>query len=174
MTEAVRYDVSMLSDEDIYLFNEGSHFRLYYKLGAHPVTLDGVSGTYFAVWAPDAEKIFVIGDFNDWDKTTHPLVPRGQSGIWDGFIPGVGPGTHYKFHLHSRFQMYKVDKADVFGFFHEGPAPHGLHRLGPELQLERPGVDGETSLQQCLERPHVHLRGAPGLLAASPRRATAT
>ena len=121
MTEAVRYDVSMLSDEDIYLFNEGSHFRLYYKLGAHPVTLDGVSGTYFAVWAPDAEKIFVIGDFNDWDKTTHPLVPRGQSGIWDGFIPGVGPGTHYKFHLHSRFQMYKVDKADVFGFFHEGP-----------------------------------------------------
>jgi 1,4-alpha-glucan branching enzyme len=121
MTQTVRYDVSLLSDDDLFLFNEGSHFRLYYKLGAHPLTVEDTAGTYFAVWAPDAEKVFVIGDFNNWDKASHPLVPRGQSGIWDGFIPGVGPGAVYKFHIHSRFQMYKVDKADIFGFSYEGP-----------------------------------------------------
>ena len=120
MAQTVRYDFSLLSDDDLYLFNEGSHFRLYYKLGAHPLTVNDTAGTYFAVWAPDAEKVFVIGDFNNWDKASHPLAPRGQSGIWDGFIPGVGPGTCYKFHIHSRFQMYKVDKSDVFGYFHEG------------------------------------------------------
>jgi len=120
LAQTVRYDFSLLSDDDLYLFNEGSHFRLYYKLGAHPLTVNDTAGTYFAVWAPDAEKVFVIGDFNNWDKASHPLAPRGQSGIWDGFIPGVGPGTCYKFHIHSRFQMYKVDKSDVFGYFHEG------------------------------------------------------
>ena len=93
LAQTVRYDFSLLSDDDLYLFNEGSHFRLYYKLGAHPLTVNDTAGTYFAVWAPDAEKVFVIGDFNDWDKASHPLAPRGQSGIWDGFIPGVGPGT---------------------------------------------------------------------------------
>jgi 1,4-alpha-glucan branching enzyme len=121
MTQTVRYDFSLLSDDDLFLFNEGSHFRLYSKLGAHPLTVDKKAGTYFAVWAPDAEKVFVIGDFNNWDKASHPLVPRGQSGIWDGFIPGVGPGAFYKFHIHSRFQMYKVDKTDLFGFSFEGP-----------------------------------------------------
>ena len=121
MTQPVRYDVSLLSDDDLYLFNEGNHFRLYLKLGAHPLTVDDAQGTYFAVWAPDAEKVFVIGEFNGWDKTSHPLVPRGQSGIWDGFIPGVGSGEVYKFHLHSHFQMYKVDKADVFGYYFEPP-----------------------------------------------------
>ncbi len=119
MTPTVRYDVSLLSDDDLYLFNEGSHFRLYRKLGAHPLTVDGVSGTYFAVWAPDAEKVFVAGDFNGWDRGSHALVPRGQSGLWDGFVPGVGKGDLYKFHIHSRFQMYKVDKADAFGFYFE-------------------------------------------------------
>jgi 1,4-alpha-glucan branching enzyme len=123
MTETVRHDISLLSADDLYLFNEGSHFRLYRKLGAHPLTVDGTQGTYFAVWAPDAEKVFVAGDFNGWDRGSHPLVPRGQSGLWDGFIPGVGPGMLYKFHIHSRFQMYKVDKADAFGFYFE-TSPH--------------------------------------------------
>jgi 1,4-alpha-glucan branching enzyme len=121
MTQNVRYDVSLLSDDDLFLFNEGSHFRLYLKLGAHLLTVGDTHGTYFAVWAPDAEKVFVIGDFNNWDKASHPLAPRGQSGLWEGFIPGVGPGEVYKFHIHSRFQMYKVDKADVFGYSFEAP-----------------------------------------------------
>jgi 1,4-alpha-glucan branching enzyme len=117
----VRYDVSLLSHDDLYLFNEGNHFRLYDKLGAHCLQVDGVEGTYFAVWAPDAEKVFVMGEFNYWDKESHALVPRGQSGIWDGFVPGIGPGALYKYHVHSRFQGYRVDKADPFACFYEGP-----------------------------------------------------
>lgn len=121
MTQTVRYDISLLSDDDLYLFNAGNHHRLYLKLGAHFMSTEDTQGTYFAVWAPDAEKVFVIGDFNGWDKSSHPLAARGQSGIWEGFIPGVGAGTTYKFHIHSRYLMYKVDKADAFGFYFEVP-----------------------------------------------------
>ncbi len=121
MTEKVRYDVSLLTDDDLFLFNEGNHFRLYNKLGAHPMTVDGVDGTYFAVWAPDAEQVFVMGDFNGWDKASHPLGSRGQSGIWEGFLPGVGQGTIYKYYIHSRYHGYRVDKADALGFYYEGP-----------------------------------------------------
>ena len=88
----VRYDVSLLTDDDLYLFNEGNHYRLYHKLGAHGLKDKGVAGTYFAVWAPDAEQVWVTGDFNGWDKGSHPLAHRAQSGIWEGFIPGLGPG----------------------------------------------------------------------------------
>src|SRR6266851_1825580 len=113
--------MSLLTDQDLYLFNEGSHTRLYGKLGAHLHTEDGVPGTHFAVWAPGARQVFVIGDFNGWNKQRHPLQVRGQSGIWEIFIPGVGHGAHYKYHIISRYQSYRVDKADPFGFFHEVP-----------------------------------------------------
>ncbi len=121
MSDAIRYDVSLLTADDLYLFNEGNHFRLYDKLGAHVVEHDGQTGTYFAVWAPDAEKVFVMGDFNGWEKTSHPLVPRAQSGLWEGFLPGVGHGAVYKYYLESRLNNYRVDKADAFGFHFEGP-----------------------------------------------------
>ena len=121
MTEPVRYDVSLLTADDLYLFNEGNHFRLYDKLGAHIMEADGQTGTYFAVWAPDAEKVFVMGDFNGWEKTSHPLAPRAQSGLWEGFLPGVGQGAVYKYYLESRLNNYRVDKADTFGFHFEGP-----------------------------------------------------
>ena len=85
------------------------------------MTFNGQSGTYFAVWAPDARKVSVIGDFNGWNRTSHPLQPRGQSGIWEGFVPGVGKGALYKYHIKSRYRGYKVDKADPFGFYHETP-----------------------------------------------------
>src|SRR5260370_42233046 len=88
--ERVHHDVSLLTDHDVYLFNEGTHFRLYDKLGAHLLTREGVEGTYFAVWAPDAERVTIIGDFNGWNKTSHPLQPRGNSGIWKVFITGIG------------------------------------------------------------------------------------
>ena len=123
--EAVHYDVSLLTDDDIYLFNEGSHFHLYEKLGSHLFTRDGVDGTYFAVWAPDAKEVFVIGDFNGWHKKSHPLQPKKQSGIWEGFIPGVGRGDNYKYHICSRFDGYKVDKADPFAFLCEVPPKTG-------------------------------------------------
>ncbi|MGE5816471.1 MAG: 1,4-alpha-glucan branching protein GlgB [Deltaproteobacteria bacterium] len=116
-----RQEMSLLTEDDLYLFNEGSHFRLYEKFGAHLIGDGGDSGTYFAVWAPDAEKVSVIGNFNDWNKGRHPLQPKGQSGIWEGFLPGVGKGTLYKYHIASRFNGYRVDKADPFSVFNEIP-----------------------------------------------------
>src|SRR5688572_28609180 len=85
----VRYDVSLLTDDDLHWFNEGTHYRLYEKFGAHPMVVDGREGTYFAVWAPDAREIHVIGEFNRWCKGSHYLGPRGNSGVWEGFIPDV-------------------------------------------------------------------------------------
>jgi 1,4-alpha-glucan branching enzyme len=112
---------SLLTEQDLYLFNEGSHYRLYEKLGAHLVTLGGVAGTFFAVWAPGADYVAVIGDFNGWDKGANPLWARAQSGIWERFVPGVGHGTAYKYHVASRYQGYRADKIDPFAFFHEVP-----------------------------------------------------
>lgn len=120
-TLSVRHDVSMLSDDDLFLFNEGSHYRLYEKLGARPMTMHGVEGTHFAVWAPNAQQVCVVGDFNGWNKSSHPLSPKGQSGIWEGFIPGVGKGTIYKYYVVSRHHGYRVDKADPFAFHAETP-----------------------------------------------------
>jgi 1,4-alpha-glucan branching enzyme len=120
-TQSVRYDISMLTNDDLFLFNEGSHYRLYEKLGAHPITVDGMEGTYFAVWAPDAKQISVIGEFNNWDKSSHPLRPKGQSGIWEGFIPSVTKGTLYKYYLVSHRRGYHVEKADPFAFHTETP-----------------------------------------------------
>ena len=117
----MRYDISLLTDDDLYLFNEGNHFRLHEKLGAHILKREDAAGTYFAVWAPDAEGVFVIGDFNGWDKTSHPLHSRGQSGIWEGFITNIEQGSSYKYYIRSRLRGYRVEKADPFAFFNEVP-----------------------------------------------------
>jgi 1,4-alpha-glucan branching enzyme len=117
----VRYDVSLLSDDDLYLFNEGSHYKLYEKLGAHHLTVDGTKGTYFAVWAPNAREVYVIGDFNGWDRTRHRLQHRGKSGIWEGFINGINTVSVYKYYIVSRYHNYTVEKADPFAFFSETP-----------------------------------------------------
>lgn len=115
---------SIITEHDIYLFKEGSHSRLYEKLGAHPVNFDGVSGTFFAVWAPNAESVSVIGKFNNWNKDSHYLEPRSdESGIWEGFITEVGKGDSYKYHIRSRHNAYKADKGDPFSFYWEKP-PH--------------------------------------------------
>lgn len=112
---------SLLTAHDSYLFNEGSHFRLYDKLGARLVSVDGVSGTYFAVWAPNAQRVSLVGDFNGWNQARHPLQPKGETGIWEIFIAGVGKGALYKFHIESRFNLYRADKADPFALFNEIP-----------------------------------------------------
>lgn len=114
-------DISLLTDDDLYLFNEGSHFRLYEKLGAHLMTQDQQEGTYFSVWAPNAEKVYMKGDFNGWKDTGHALRPLGTSGIWEGFFPGVAKGTTYKYAIHSRYNRYQVDKADPFALYNEVP-----------------------------------------------------
>jgi 1,4-alpha-glucan branching enzyme len=112
---------SLLSDWDYHLFNEGSHTRLWEKLGAHVVTRAGVSGTMFGMWAPNAASVSVMGDWNGWNPDGHYLEDRGNSGIWEGFVPDIGKGAHYKFHIRSEHNGYRVDKADPFGILHETP-----------------------------------------------------
>ncbi|MDD5419446.1 MAG: 1,4-alpha-glucan branching protein GlgB [Methanomicrobiaceae archaeon] len=120
----VIYEAGLLTDYDIYLFREGSHYQLYEKLGAHPLTVEGAAGTAFAVWAPNAASVSVIGSFNGWNTESCPLRMREDgSGIWEGFIPGVGHGVLYKYHVVSRHRNYRVDKADPLAFSSETP-PH--------------------------------------------------
>jgi 1,4-alpha-glucan branching enzyme len=116
----VRYDLSFLTEDDLHWFNEGTHFELQKRLGSHArVAEDGTAGTNFAVWAPNAASVTVFGEFNGWDKGNHHLTPRGSSGVWEGFIPDVGNGTLYKYHIVSRDSGYSIDKADPFGVFCE-------------------------------------------------------
>jgi len=120
--EKVRYDISLWSDFDIYLFKQGNHFNLYEAMGSHLVEADGEKGVYFAVWAPNASSVSVMGDFNNWSKEAHHLKVRSDdSGIWEGFIPGLQEGVHYKYHISSQYNNYKVDKGDPYAFFWEKP-----------------------------------------------------
>src|SRR5215469_1938337 len=121
MSAPVRYDRSLFSRDDLYLFNEGRNYRAYRQLGAHPAIFAGEAGTSFSVWAPNARKVSVIGNFNEWNHNSHPLEPRGSSGIWEGFVPGVNKGTLYKFHIVSHQHGHVADKADPFGILHEKP-----------------------------------------------------
>jgi len=106
---------SRLTEHDVYLFREGTHFGLHHKLGAHPTHEGREPGTHFAVWAPNAEQVRVIGDFNDWRVDANPLQVRWDgSGIWEGFVAGAGIGSRYKFHIVSRHEAYRADKADPF------------------------------------------------------------
>jgi 1,4-alpha-glucan branching enzyme len=114
-------DLAPISEQDLYLFNEGTHLRLYEKLGAHPGTVDGVAGTRFAVWAPNAAAVSVIGDWNGWDHGASPLAERGTSGVWEGYFPGVSAGAVYKYHVVSRHRGFRADKADPFAFHCEVP-----------------------------------------------------
>jgi 1,4-alpha-glucan branching enzyme len=109
-----------LTPQDLFLFNEGSHLRLYEKLGSHPATQDGKAGYHFAVWAPNADYVSVVGDFNGWDRGAHPLLPTGSSGIWSGFIPEVGQGVCYKYHIAAP-GGFTAEKNDPYAFTCEVP-----------------------------------------------------
>ncbi len=113
---------SLFTDFDISLFKAGKHYNLFDLLGAHPMTLNGVQGTYFAVWAPSAKKVSVIGDFNYWLESDHALNVRWDgSGIWEGFLPGVGHGNLYKYKIHSHHNGEVTEKADPFARYCEQP-----------------------------------------------------
>ncbi|MEW6755423.1 MAG: 1,4-alpha-glucan branching protein GlgB [Candidatus Latescibacterota bacterium] len=113
---------SLIGEQDVYLFREGTHCALHDKLGSHPGVADGVPGTHFAVWAPNALGVCVVGDFNAWRRGVHGLYARGDgSGIWEGFIGGVGHGALYKYHIRSRYGGYEVDKGDPFACRWEMP-----------------------------------------------------
>ncbi|HVU99792.1 MAG TPA: 1,4-alpha-glucan branching enzyme, partial [Verrucomicrobiae bacterium] len=109
-----------LGESDLYLFGKGDERRIYDKLGAKLRVIDGVAGASFAVWAPNAQRISVVGDFNHWDGRAHQMRSLGSSGVWEIFIPGVGEGAHYKFevrNLHGGISL----KTDPYGFFFETP-----------------------------------------------------
>ncbi len=110
-----------LSPQDLYLFNEGSHVRLYDKMGSHRVTQNGVEGFHFAVWAPNAAAVSVIGDFNEWSPKKNPMQPMGGSGIWGVFIPGVKSGVCYKYRIVAKDSGYTVDKGDPYAVTTEIP-----------------------------------------------------
>src|SRR5258708_1601779 len=106
----------VLSEQDLYLFNEGTHLKLYEKLGAQLTTVSGVAGVAFSVWAPSAERVSVVGNFNQWDGRRHPMRPRGASGVWELFFPGLGEGEVYKYEIKTRYYGYQVLKTDPYGF----------------------------------------------------------
>jgi len=110
----------MLTEYDLYLLGEGTHWRSYERLGAHLRTVDGVAGVNFSVWAPNAESIAVVGDFNMWDRRNHAMRKHIPSGVWELFIPGIGVGAHYKFAVKFR-GGHVVEKCDPYGFAAEVP-----------------------------------------------------
>jgi 1,4-alpha-glucan branching enzyme len=121
LKEGIMAEHGKLGEKDLYLFNEGNHLRLYNMMGAHPASVDGVDGTNFAVWAPNAASVTVIGDFNYWNRTANPLRQHGNSGVWEGFIPGVKEGCNYKYFITSRHSGHAAEKADPFAFRTETP-----------------------------------------------------
>ena len=106
----------MLTEFDLYLFAEGKHYELYEKLGAHVIEHEGVSGVVFAVWAPNAQRVSVVGDFNQWDGRRAPMRPRGATGLWELFIPALAQGELYKYEIKSRFAGVLTIKSDPYGF----------------------------------------------------------
>jgi 1,4-alpha-glucan branching enzyme len=115
-TKAV-WNYSLFDEEQIANFQNGTHYSLYRYFGNKQFEVNGVAGTYFSVWAPNATAVFVMGDFNQWDKTSHPLFVRlDQSGIWEGFIPAIKKGEAYKYHIHG-YKGAKLDKGDPFAHY---------------------------------------------------------
>ncbi|GHO42528.1 1,4-alpha-glucan branching enzyme GlgB [Ktedonospora formicarum] len=111
---------SIFSDFDLYLFGQGTHYQIYEKMGAHPRTVNGIQGVNFALWAPNARAVSVIGDFNQWDRKATPMQLRHNDlGVWECFVPGLSIGTLYKYAICSRFNNYHVDKADPYGLSFE-------------------------------------------------------
>jgi len=152
---------SLLTDDDLHYFHEGSHLQLYEKLGSHLVEFDGRPGVSFAVWAPNAEKVSLIGNFNAWSRESHPLIPRGQTGIWEGFVPGIGKGAIYKYHILSRYGGYRADKADPFAFRAETPPNTGSVVCDLEYQWNDGSWMGDRARRQAFDAPisiyEVHL-----------------
>ena len=120
-TPKTQSDVPTLTEQDLYLFGEGTFFRSYEKLGSHTGNKDGEEGTFFAVWAPNAEYVSVKGDWNDWDRDANPLESTDGAGIWSGFVPGVKSGDKYKYQIDSQHLGYKVEKADPYANYAEEP-----------------------------------------------------
>lgn len=143
---------SRFSEYDVYLFREGKHYSLYQKLGSHPMEMAGQKGTYFAVWAPNADEVSVMGEFNGWSRDSHQLhVRHDGSGIWEGFIPDVQTGVMYKYHIKSKYHLYHVEKSDPFAFCREVP-PQTASVIN-DLQYEWQDQDWIDHRKNMLDKP---------------------
>ncbi|MEM4560843.1 MAG: 1,4-alpha-glucan branching protein GlgB [Candidatus Caldarchaeum sp.] len=151
-----------MTDFDVWLFRSGRHFRLYEKLGSHLVKVDGVPGVYFAVWAPNAERVSVVGDFNNWNADEHVLVRREDgSGVWEGFVEHVEAGSLYKYRIVSHGGGYAAEKGDPFAFRWEEPPGNASivwdlgYEWGDELWMKRRSE--KNSLKAPISVYEVHL-----------------
>ncbi|MCB1123615.1 MAG: 1,4-alpha-glucan branching enzyme, partial [Verrucomicrobiae bacterium] len=142
-----------MGEQDLYLFSEGNDLKVYDKMGGHLRTVDGVAGASFAVWAPNAKRVSVVGDFNNWDGRYHPMRSMGSSGVWEIFIPGLQAGTKYKYEIVGGGDHLYL-KTDPYGVYYE-PPPHNcsiLYDLSrfkwhDEKWLERRASSDEASTQ---------------------------
>ncbi len=156
-----------LGDLDLHLAMEGRHENLYERLGAHVREIDSVVGTAFAVWAPNARSVAVVGDFNSWDGRLHPMRSLGESGIWELFVPGVEAGSQYKFELRMQDGRLRL-KSDPVAFYAEAPPANASvvweakHTWRDDAWLER------RARLRPAPRADLDLRGAPRLVAAQP------
>jgi len=117
----VKKRAEWLSDYDIHLLAEGTHYHSYDRLGAHVTERSGVRGAQFTVWAPNAQRVSVVGDFNNWDESSNPLASVGESGCWSGFVEGVVSGANYKYAVYSNYNGYAAMKVDPYAFHFETP-----------------------------------------------------
>ena len=124
---------------DLHLVGEGRHEELYAKLGAHVIEHQGVHGTAFAVWAPSARSVSIVGDFNSWDGRLHPMRSLGSSGIWELFLPGVGDGANYKYEILTQSGEIRL-KADPVAFATEVPPKTASVIHEPRARVARRGV----------------------------------
>src|SRR3954452_21693693 len=122
----------IMGDVDLHLFSEGQHWKIYEKFGAHLRTLGDATGVYFAVWAPNAQRVSVVGDFNNWDGRVHPMRKLLGAGVWELFLPGVGENVHYKFEIRTPMGALLL-KSDPFAFFNQ----HGKDTSSLVYDLER-------------------------------------
>ena len=170
--------LSIFSEFDLYLFGQGKHYHIYEKMGAHLRTFNGVTGVHFAVWAPNAFAVSVIGDFNQWQRGATPMtVERTDLGIWECFVPGLQAGALYKYAIDSKYHNYKVDKTDPYGFAaelrpltasivvdihqHEWQDDIWMQQRSQRQQLNQPMSIYEVHLGSWRHVPERHVAGNP-------------
>ncbi len=157
-----------LGELDMHLIGEGRHEELWERLGAEERELEGIAGTAFAVWAPAARSVSVVGDFNFWDGRVHPMRSLGSSGVWELFVPGIAPGTRYKFEIRHGAETRL--KADPLAEAAESPARDRLGRLQPGPPVGRRRLARAPRRRRSPGSAALDLRGASRLLALEPAR----
>ena len=164
----------IITEYDVYLFAQGKHTRIYDKLGAHLMRIDGAAGVHFGVWAPNADRVSVVGDFNEWDGRRHPMRRLGPTGVWEIFVPGIEAGERYKFEIRSNQHGELLLKTDPYGFRFEHPplsagvvakrdyvwgdAQWLVDRAGGDAWLRRPMAIYEVHLGSWMRVPEEHDR----------------